>query len=150
MDATILAVRAVTSEYARQLLWPILGVIFLIFTAVMALIGWVAYVASPWWWFLAIGPVVLFIIAFIAWLFVYLLAKRWSPILNKRQKKATKKFVAHIGRVAEHMATPRFVIIVRVIKDVLTRPTSSRTFIGEIAQEPGEMRRDFDDLRSLF
>lgn len=150
MDSTILAVRAVTSEYARQFLWPILAAIIGVYGIIMGLIGWAAYAWTAWWWLIAIGPTILFIVAVLAWVFVYLLAKRWSPVLNKRQKKATKKFVAHIGKVAEHLATPRFVIIMRVIKDVLTRPTSSRTFIGEIAQEPGEMRRDFDDLRSLF
>lgn len=150
MDTTVLAIRAITSEYARQLLWPFLWVGVTAYIVIMLLIGWIASVASQWWWLLGIGPTILLVIALLVWLFVYLLAKRWSPILNKRQKSATKKFVKHIGKVAEQMAMPRFVIIFRVLKDATMRPTSGKTFIGEIAQEPGEMRRDFDELRSLF
>ena len=150
MESTILAIRAVTSVYARGLLWPILWVSIAVYVLIMGLIGWVAYAVSNWWWLMGIGPTLLFIVALVAWVTVYLLAKRLSPPLNRRQRVATKKFVNHLGRVAEHMALPRFVIIFRIIKDVLTRPTSGRTFIGEIAQEPGEMRRDFDDLRNLF
>lgn len=150
MEPTILAVRAVTSEYARQFLWPILWGIMVVYAVIMGLIGWLAIETTGWWWLMAIGPTIFWALACGAWVFVFTLAKRWSPVLNKRQKKATKKFVTHLGKAAEQLAMPRYVIIMRVIKDVLTRPTSSRTFIGEIAQEPGEMRRDFDELRSLF
>ena len=150
MNATILAIRAVTSEYARQLLRLLLWIGVGAYALVMALIIWIAYVASPWWLLLAIVPTILVIIGLILWVIVWGLARQLSPPLSKRQRKVTKRFVAHIGRVAEHIGTPKFVLVFRVIKDVVFPSQTSQTFIGEISQTPGEMKRDFEKLRDLF
>ena len=150
MDSTILAIRAVTSVYALQLIYPLLWIGIGVYAIVMIIIGWIASMASAWWWLLAIVPTFAITVGIAVWIIVYLLAKRLAPRMNRKQTAATKKFVKHIGRIAEHLGTPKFVLIFRVVKDVIARPASGRTFIGEITQEPGEMRRDFDELRSLF
>ncbi len=150
MDSTILSIRAVSSEYAKQLLWPVLFVVLGVYIGIMALIWWVAATASPWWWLLTVIPTCLVIILGSVWVVARALILRLAPTMNTQQKSATKHFVKRINRVAEHMGTPRFVIIYRIIKDALMRPTSGQTFIGEIAQEPGEMKRAFEELRRLF
>ena len=150
MNASVLAIRAITSQYALRLVQPLLWIGAGIYILLMVIIGWIASVSSDWWWLLAIIPTVVAALGAAAWVTVYLLAKRLAPEMNRKRTAATKKFIKHIDKVAEQAATPRFVIIGRVIKDVVVRPTSGKTFIGEIAQEPGEMRRDFDELRSLF
>lgn len=151
MNATILAIRAITSVYAQQLLMPILWIGLGIYAFVMAIIIWIAYVASPWWLLLALMPTALIIVGVLLWAIVWGLSKRLSPPLDKKKRQATKKFVSHIGRVAEQIGTPKFVLVFRVIRDVLSAPTnSSQTFIGEIASTPGEMHRDFEKLRELF
>lgn len=150
MNKTLLAIRAITSEYARQILRPLLWIGVGIYAAIMAVIIWIAYEASPWWLLLAILPTILIIVGLLLWAIVWGLAGQLSPPLNKQQRKATKKFVAHIGRVAENIGTPKFVLMFRVIKDVVFPPQTSQTFIGEIAHTPGEMRRDFEKLRDLF
>ncbi len=150
MDKTVLAVRAITAQYAKRWLLPFLFIGAGIYAIVMSIIAWVAAVASQWWWLLSIVPTILFVISLGIWIFAWVLAGRISPPLSSRQKKAAKRFNERIDGVAEKIATPKFVILYRVIKDVVMRPTSSKTFIGEIAQEPGEMRRAFDDLRSTF
>lgn len=136
--------------YALQFLRPVLWIGIGVYVLLLLLIGWIATSVSAWWWLLAIVPTFLMSVGIVVWLIVRTLAARLAPSMNKRQKTATKKFVGHIGTVAEHLGTPKFVIMFRVVKDILARPTSGKTFIGEIAQEPGEMRRDFEDLRSLF
>lgn len=150
MNATLLAIRAITSEYAKQLLIPILWIGLGIYALVIALVVWIATAVSPWWSLLGIVPTLLIIVGLLLWVIVWSLARQLSPPLSKRQRTATKKFVTHIGRVAEHVGTPKFVLVFRVIKDVVFPPQTSRTFIGEISQTPGEMKRDFEKLRDLF
>ena len=151
MTPTILAIRAVTGEYALQILRPILWIGLGVYAIIMGLIIWIAADVSSWWLLLAIVPSLIFVVGLLIWVIVWTLARRLSPQMNKTQKKATKKFVSHIGKTAEHMGTPRVLLIVRVIKDVLFPPVNgNRTFIAELAQTPGDMHRDFEQLRKLF
>lgn len=150
MDQTILAARAVTSEYAKRWLWLPLALGISIYVVLLGLIGWIAYVASPWWWLLAMIPTLLFLIVLTLWIIARIIAVRIAPIMNKTQRKAARAFVDKIDKATEHLGTPKFVVLYRIIKDVVIRPTSGKTYIGEISQEPGEMRRAFDHLRSLF
>lgn len=150
MDSTILAIRAITSLYVKRLLLPILVIGFGVYAAVIGIIWWIAAMSSGWWWLLAILPTVFVVIGLIIWGIAQLIVMRVAPPMNKRQTSATKKFIKRIDSVAEHIGTPKFVIIYRVIKDIIVRPTSSKTYIGEIANEPGEMRREFDELRAMF
>lgn len=150
MDQTVLAIRAITSEYAKRWLWLPFAIGVGVYVLIIGLIWWVAAEASPWWWLLAIIPTLLFLIALTIWIIARIITERVAPEMNKKQKKAAKAFVGRIDKVAEHIGTPKFVILYRILKDVVVRPTSSKTYIGEIASEPGEMRRAFDDLRSTF
>lgn len=95
-------------------------------------------------------PTLLFLIVLTLWIIVRIIAVRIAPIMNKTQRKAARAFVDKIDKATEHLGTPKFVVLYRIIKDVVIRPTSGKTYIGEISQEPGEMRRAFDHLRSLF
>ncbi len=150
MDQTVLAVRAITSQYAKRFLWPLLAAVVVAYIVILALIGWISAVTTGWWWLLAIVPTFILLVAVTIWLIIWVILSRLTPTMNQRQKKAVATFIRRIDKVAEHIGTPRFVILYRILRDVITRPTSSRTFIGEIAQEPGEMRREFDDIRSMF
>lgn len=150
MDSTILAIRAITSLYVKRLLLPILAIGLGVYAAVIGLIWWIAASASNWWWLLAIVPTLVILVGLAIWTVVRVIVGRISPPMNKRRTAATKKFIERIDGVAEHIGTPKFVIIYRVIKDVLFRPTSGKTYIGEIANEPGAARREFDELRSMF
>jgi hypothetical protein len=150
MNSTILAVRAITSEYATQLLLPLLWTGLAIYAVLMALIIWIAVEVSPWWLLLAFVPTIVIIAGVAVWIGAWILSKRLAPVMNKTQRKATRKFVGHIGKIAENLGTPRFILVFRIIKDVMTRPNSGQTFIGELSQTPGDMKREFEQLRSLF
>lgn len=150
MTPTIRAVRAIMSLYAKSVLWPLLWVLCAAYVLTMAVIGWVAYVASPWWWLLAVVPSAALVIGLVVWGVVFALAHRLAPNLTSRQRRATRKFVAHIGRIAEHMGTPRVVLVFRIIKDIIAPPANGRTFISQLASEPGQMRREFEEVRGLF
>ncbi|RYX79421.1 hypothetical protein EON76_01735 [bacterium] len=150
MDSTILAIRAITSLYVKRLLLPILVIGLGVYVVIIGLIWWIAASVSNWWWLLATVPTVVLLIGLAIWVVVRILVGRIAPPMNKPQTVAANKFIKRIDGVAERIGTPKFVVIYRVIKDVLFRPISGKTYIGEIASEPGEARREFDELRSLF
>lgn len=150
MNSTILAVRAITSEYAKQLLWPVLFIGLAVYAGVIGLIWWITTMASDWWWLLAIVPTCFVIIGLGVWLIARTLILRLAPTMNAKQKSATKQFVKRLNNVTEQLGTPKFIIIYRLVKDALMRPASGKTYIGEIAQEPGDMKRAFEELRGLF
>lgn len=150
MESTILAIRAISSLYARRLLWPFLWTGIGVYILIMAIIGWIASISSNWWWLMGIGPTLILIIGAIIWLTGYVLVRRIAPTMNTQQTKATRKFIGHIDKVAEHAGTPAFVILFRIIRDIATRPQSDRTLIGEWVREPGDIHHDFEALRRLF
>lgn len=150
MSSTVRAARAVSSEFARQLLWPLLWIGIAAYVLVAALVIWIAVAASPWWLLLGIVPTTLFCVALAVWIGVYVTARRIAPDMNTQQKKATKKVVKLVGQTAEHLGTPRFILIFHVIRDVVWPPKTGQTLIGELADTPGELRRSFEALRKLF
>jgi membrane protein implicated in regulation of membrane protease activity len=150
MNSTVLAIRAITSQYAAQLLWPLLWIGVAVYALIMALIIWLAMAVSPWWLLLAFVPTIIIIAAAVVWTTAWVLSRRLAPPMNRKQKTAAKKFVGRINSVAENIGMPRFVLVFRIIKDVVTRPSSGQTFIGELSQTPGDMKREFDELRKLF
>lgn len=150
MNPTILAIRAVTSVYVRQILRVVLIVSLIVYAGVMAIVIWLSTDVSPWWSLLGIIPTLLIFIGGVIWLIVWILAKRLSPAMNKKQKVAAKKVVHNISATAERLGTPRFLLLFHVIKDVIFPPRSGQTYIGELAGTPGKLKTDFENLRKLF
>lgn len=150
MSSTVMAVRAVTSQYAKDLLKPVLLVGTGVYLFVMAIVIWIALVVNGWWILLSFVPTVLFCVGLAIWLGVWFTARRLSPNMNKTQKGATKEVVEQVSRIADQLGRPRFVLIFRVVKDVLFPPPGKRTLIGELADTPGELHRSFEKLRKLF
>lgn len=150
MSPTILAIRAVTSLYVRQILHFILIVGLAVYAIVMAIVIWLSSAVSPWWSLLGIIPTLLVLIGGLIWVIVWVLSGRLSPAMNKKQKAAAKKVVKDVSQAAEQLGTPRFILLFQVVKDVVFPPKNNRTLIGELADTPGKLKRDFENLRKLF
>lgn len=150
MNSTILAIRAITTVYAQTILKPLLFIGIGVYAALFALIAWIAYVASAWWWLLVIIPTIIFIVALLLWSILFLLSKRLAPRMNREQKKIARKFVNHTAVAAEHLGTPRFILVFRILRDLVFPPVSNQSFLGEVSSLPGEVQRDFEALRRSF
>lgn len=150
MSSTVQAVRAVTSEYAKQVLRPLLFIGVGVYALIMVIIAWIAYAASPWWMLLAFIPTILFCVGLAIWIGVRVTASRIAPDMNKTQKSATREVVKHLNTVAEQIGTPRVILIFRIVKDVIFPSKSNQTLIGELAETPGQLHRSFEKLRKSF
>lgn len=150
MSSTVKAVRAVTSHYAKDLLRPILVIGIAVYAIIMAIVIWITIAVNGWWILLGFIPTVLFCVGLAIWGGVWFAARRLSPDLNKQQKRATKEVIGQVNKVAEQIGTPRVFLIFRIAKDILFPAKTSRTFIGDLTETPGELHRSFEALRKLF
>lgn len=148
MDSTILAIRAVTATFGRRLLWPTLIVVVALYTIVFGLSWWLAATFHPLWWLLVLMVTPIFVVSLALWGLCYLILARVHPSLNQKQRQLTKEIVGHISHIAEEMGTPKFIILGRIVRDVVFGTSIRGSYIGELTAEPGEAKRKFDELRA--
>lgn len=150
MSSTILAIRAVTSLFAKDLLRPVFFIGIVAYAVVMAIVVWITTSVNGWWILLGFIPTVLFFVGLAVWIGLWIAASKLSPGMNSAQKRAAKNVVGKLSRVAEQLGTPRIFLIVRIAKDILFPKSTKTTLIGELTETPGELRRSIDELRKLF
>lgn len=147
MDSTLLAIRAITAHYGRQLLWPVLWIGLGIYALVFGLTWWLAYNLSSWWWLIELFATPLFMIGLLLWSACFVIIRRIHPKLNKDQRKLVREIVGHATHIAAEMGTPKFIILGRIVRDVVFGTSVRGSYIGELTAEPGEAKRKFDELR---
>lgn len=147
MDSTILAIRAITAHYGRTLLWPVLiiGVIFYI--CVFGLSWLLAVQLSAWWWLLVILLTPISIVCLFLWILCFAIIRRIHPKLDKKQRQLVREISGHAAHIAAEMGTPKFIILGRIVRDVVFGTNIRGSYIGELTAEPGEAKRKFDELR---
>lgn len=150
MDTTILTVRAVAATFVLALLKPLLFIVGGVYVVIFGLSWWLASAVHTLWWLLAIMATPLCAVLLIALGVSFLLARRLRPQMNRTQQQLAGKITAQISGIAEQMGTPRIIIFARVVRDIVVRSNIRDSYIGELAQEPGELRRNFLKLRDSF
>lgn len=147
MDSTILALRAVTATFGRQLLWPTFVIAVAIYTIIFGLSWWLATTVHPLWWLFVLMLTPIFVVGLALWGISYFILARIHPKLNQAQRRLTKEIVGHVAHIAEEMGTPKFIILGRIVRDVVFGTSVRGSYIGELTAEPGEAKRKFDELR---
>lgn len=147
MDSTILAVRAITAHYGRQLLWPVLWIGLAIYLVIFGVTWWLATSFSNWWWLIELFATPMFFVGTLLWIACFVTIRRIHPKLNKEQRKLVREIVGHAAHIAAEMGTPKFIILGRIVRDVVFGTSIRGSYIGELTAEPGEAKRKFDELR---
>ena len=150
MDSTILAIRAITAIFGRQLLWPVLIIGGALYLLLFGLSWWLAAVLHPLWWLLVLMLTPLFVIGLLLWGFCFFILSRIHPRLSTKQKTLTKEIVGHISHIAEEIGTPKFIILGRIIKDVVFGNSLRGSYVGELTADSGQAKRKFEELRKSF
>jgi hypothetical protein len=147
MNARIRLTRAIGNEFLVRKLKSIVLLYAAISIVVVGIAIWLTTV-SIWWWFLAapvLGAALLGVIVLVvaSWLL-----RLVAPQLTVKQNEAVIGFVDKLERVAENLQTPMFIIVFRVVRDVV-RPRE-QTFIQTVAQDSTTLHTDFAKLQKLF
>lgn len=150
MDTTILATRAVASTTIFSLLWPILAVVIGVYCVLFGLSWWLASAFHPLWWVVVVLVTPLFLACLIGWGISFFISSKLRPTMSASQKALSRKIADQISGIAEKVGTPKVFILMRVVYDMASRTSVKESYIGSLAKEPGELRRNFTELRDSF
>lgn len=147
MEATITATRAVTAEFALRLIRPLLRTAIIAALVINGL-GIYLTTVSAWWWILEVifigGTLLMGVLFLVARVFT----RTVSPNITRAQKKATREYVDKLQRVSDSIATPKFVILFRIVRDIAQRRSDG--FIASTTADSKTLHSDFIALQRLF
>jgi len=148
MNAVTFASRAVLAEYARKVLRPLEWVVAVIFVLAVAGDALLVTYVSAWWWLLMIVVIAYGIIGSIAWLVIHFTIDHLRPEQTKAQAKAVKRFIVKAEKVADTLQITRFGLILRVIRDVMSR--GNKNVLTEFTEDSHDLKDEFQSVISAF
>lgn len=147
MSPLFLAVRAVSSEFARRIYSPLVWFIGGALVTLLIIAIWLTTV-NAWWWLFLI-PVLLSVFVF---LFASSVVGVAINILRPRQSKTQRKevgvLVDKLQEVSEALQMPKTVLIYHLAKDTIT--PSGQGFVGNITSHAVTLKLDFQRIIASF
>lgn len=148
MNAVTLASRAVLAQYATRVIRPLEWVVAAIF--ILAVTGDVLLITyvSAWWWLLMVVVIAYGIIGSIAWLVIHFTIDHLRPEQTKTQTKAVNHFIVKAEKVADTLQITRFGLILRVIRDVMSR--GNKNVLTEFTEDSRDLKDEFQRVIDAF
>lgn len=147
MAPSVLTLRALSTEFARRIYVPTVLAVSALSLILLVVAGWLVTV-SGWWWFLLVplilGVIVFITLSIISWVAIRLL----RPSQTTAQRQMVKAFVDKLEGLSEVMQTPKFVIVFRLVKDVMFTPRQS--YIDELTGHVITLRPDFEAILNSY
>lgn len=148
MKPSAYAVKAISIEYIRRSLRSVAlaGIIIATILIIVAIL----LVRQSEWWLVMFTPIL-----FIVFICTILLIAAWyvlhtfSVDVTATQKKLVSDFVDKLTRVSEVAKTPTFILLFRVIRDVV-RPSRRTSFVISMTQDSSTLHKDFITLQKNF
>lgn len=147
MDATVKAVRAIAVEFFLRLYKPVVIVVFSIFAVLIGINIWLVTI-SAWWWLLFAVVLLWLCIALLFFIISYLIVRAVRPVQTKQQKVALRTFVDKIEHLKDVTATPKFILLFRVVRDVF-KP-SGNGYIASLSGDATSLKKDFIEFQNSF
>lgn len=147
MNPLFLAIRAISSEFARRIYLPLVLVIGLTFVALLLFVGWLTSM-SGWWWLLLVPIIVGTALYITATAFIGMLINFLRPAQTKTQKKDVSELVDKLQDVSDTLQMPRFLVVYHLVKDTI-RP-SDRGFISRVTNSAVSLKPDFQRIIASF
>jgi hypothetical protein len=143
----LLAIRAVSAEFARRMYVPLVWSSAILLALLLGVLIWLVTI-SGWWW-MALVPVILaaLLFALLATLTGIVLTLL-RPQQNKAQRLRVTSFVDALQASSETIATPKFIIFFRLLKDIV-RPTK-QSYVRELSDNATTLRTGFQDIIASF
>lgn len=143
----ILATRAISSEFIRR---EVLGLFVFgaVTIAILHILGLWLISMSSWWWILEILFIVLSSVFAILSLIVFFIIKLVKPEQTSKQRKQVKKFVDSLQELSDTAQTPKFILLFRLIKDILI--PSQTSMISQITSQASSLKPDLETIIKSF
>jgi hypothetical protein len=147
LSPIVLAIRAISTEYAARMYVPVVWIISSALVVVIAILIWLVTL-SGWWWF-ALAPVILVSIVYIvAAVIAGFLLSLLKPKQTKDQRTKVKAFVDALQGSSEAISTPKFIVLFRLVKDTVT--PSEKGFVKELSSNATTLRTGFQEIVKTF
>lgn len=147
MSPLFLAVRAISSEFARRIYLPVAWIGGSVLVALLFVAGWLTAM-SAWWTFLLVPVVVLLLLFLIAAAIIGVAIQVLRPLQSKDQQIAVGALVDKLQEVSEALQMPKTLLLIRLAKDTLF--PSGESFIGEMASHAVTLKPDFQEIMASF
>ena len=147
VQPSISAVRSIGVEFARRFYMPVVITVAIVAAVLLALSIWLVTL-NEWWLILLILVCGLIVFATVLVTGLVLIIKKITPSQSRAQKSQTKAFVDKLMRVAEVTATPKFILLFQVLKDIV-KP-SKAGFISSVSNDTTSLKKDFLELKDSF
>lgn len=147
LNPIALAIRAVSAEFAKRMYIPVTLITGGILVVLIGFSIWLVTM-SGWWWFL-LGPLLFLAIVFvIAATLTALLINILKPAQNKTQRKEVRQFVDSLQHTSEAIQTPKFIILFRLVKDVVF--PSQQGYIRELTANATSLKGGLENIIHSF
>ena len=147
MNTSLTVIRAVAGEIANRVCIPVFITVLIASVVLIALTVWLATV-NLWWLLLVIPVLIAILIAATLLIIVKIILATVIPTQTKSQQKEVKKFTDKILSLSELTQTPKFVILFRVAKDVISPKKTG--YVESVVSGATTLRSDFNALRRSF
>lgn len=144
--ATLLTVRAIGALYGKRIWFGVTLTAAALSLVLIALCIWLISL-SGWWWILAILVGMALSIASVVLAVFRMVLRSITPAQDQAQKAAVKAFVEKLDFVKELTATPKVVILFRLIRSVAA--PSSEKYLEDIFASR-TLKDDFLKVVALF
>lgn len=143
----IRAIRAVAAGFALRILKPVAIIGIGVLITLIGLSIWLVTI-NDWWWILL--AFLLFITAFfsIALVIAALLLRALNPPQTKAQRTQVQRFVDTLQKTAETVQTPKFILLFRLIVDVIS--PSKKGIVSELSHDASSLQKDFKEIIASF
>jgi len=147
MNSSLLAIRAIASEFANRIYKPF-GLIVAIVSLILIVIMIWLITMSAWWLLLAIPVFMLIIVAILLLTIAGVVIRLVSPKPTKIQKKQVSDFVDKLQRLSEVTATPKIFLLFRSIKDAVS--PSKTGYVQSVITDSTSLQKDFKEILASF
>ncbi len=140
------AVRAIGTEFAMRLWWPVFYTTIAIAIVGVGLLIWLTSL-NAWWWLLALPiGIGLSVAAVLLTIFLFLI-RYVRPDRTRSQKQQVRKFVDKFALLQELSGTPKFIILFRTVRSIAAPRSDS--YLRDLASTK-DLKTDFMEIARSF
>ncbi len=147
VPSLFMAIRAIGTEFGQRIYIPVVSIIAGVLVAVIGVLIWLVTL-SGWWWFLLAPIIILTLIFIFTAVIAGVILKLLKPTQTKHQRQLVRQFVDTIQNASETIQTPRFVILFRLVKDVV-RP-SEQSYIRQLSTSAVSLKAGLQEIIDSF
>lgn len=147
MSPLFLAVRAISSEFARRIFVPLVWIIGGMLLLLLILAIWLTTV-EVWWWLLVVPLIIISVVYILIACIVAFAIKFLRPAQTKSQRRSVSAFVDKLQDASETIQTPKVVLLFRLAKDTIF--PSEKGFISTLTSHAKSLKPDFQLIVASF